>query len=280
MRIAHTPEDLGPPPDGASVLVPTMGALHEGHAALMRLARENAGEGGRVVVSIFVNPTQFNDSTDFDQYPRTLAADCAICERLGVDVVFAPPPEVMYPPGEDVPVGDLPGVATEPGLEDAFRPGHFAGVCQVVRRLFALVRPAAAVFGEKDWQQLQAIRAMTEAERLGVEIIPAPTLREPDGLAMSSRNRLLSPAAREQAAAISHALRAADGAPSPVAAEVQMLGVLARAGIEPEYAEVRDAATLGPVREGEPARALIAARVGGVRLIDNAAWTPDCGAGF
>lgn len=272
MHIARSREELRATPDGRTVLVPTMGALHAGHAELIRLAREQAGEAGRVVVSIFVNPTQFNEATDFERYPRELEADCEKCRGLGVDVVFAPTPEVMYPPGEEVPAGDLPAVATEPGLEDAHRPGHFAGVCQVVRRLFVLVEPAAAVFGEKDWQQLQTIRAMTEADGLGVEIVAAPTIREPDGLAMSSRNLLLSPEARDAAGATPRALEAAGGAASPVAAGVVMMGVLARAGLEAEYAVVRDAATLGEFREGEPGRALIAVRVGDVRLIDNAPW--------
>lgn len=274
MLTARIRSELDAAGAAGSVLVPTMGALHEGHAALMRLAREHAGPTGRVSVSIFVNPTQFNEPADFDRYPRTLDADRALCERLGVDIIFAPPPEVMYPPREEVPVGDLPAVATEPGLEDAFRPGHFAGVCQVVRRLFALVRPAAAVFGEKDWQQLQVIRAMTEAEKLGVKIVPAPTIREPDGLAMSSRNTLLDAPARARASVISRALREAARAPDAAAAEQVMTQALADGGLSPEYAAVRDAASLGPVRPGRPARALIAARLGAVRLIDNAPW-PD-----
>lgn len=278
MQIARTIEEFAAATSPA-VLVPTMGALHAGHADLIRLARERAdrgdeaGEPGRVVVSIFVNLSQFNEATDFDRYPRDLETDCAFCRELGVDVVFAPSPEVVYPPEEEVPVGELPAVATEPGLEDTHRPGHFAGVCRVVRRLFVLVRPEAAVFGEKDWQQLRVIEAMSESEGLGVDVIPCPTAREPDGLAMSSRNTLLSPEARTSAAAIHEAIEAARECPSPVAAKVTMRGVLARAGLEVEYAAVRDAETLGPVQPDRPARALIAARVGGVRLIDNGPWT-------
>lgn len=276
MLVVRTHEELarfvGAEGERAGVLVPTMGALHEGHAALIRLARERAGNAGQVVVSIFVNPSQFNESADFERYPRDLDADCAVCEGLGVDMVFAPPVEVMYPPGEEVVVGELPAVATEPGLEDAYRPGHFPGVVQVVRRLFVLVRPEAAVFGEKDWQQLQVVRAMSEGEGLGVEIVAGPTVREEDGLAMSSRNRLLDVEARAAAVAIPRALEAAGECPSPTAAGVTMLGVLARAGIEVEYAVVRDAETLLQVEEGRPSRALIAARVGGVRLIDNGPW--------
>ncbi len=278
MQIARTLDELGLAAafsaegrKSGAVLVPTMGALHAGHADLIGLARER-GPGG-VVVSIFVNPSQFNEATDFDGYPRDLDADCDFCRELGVAVVFAPPPEAVYPPEEEVPVGELPAVATEPGLEDAHRPGHFAGVCRVVRRLFVLVQPESAVFGEKDWQQLRVIQAMTEAEELGVEIIPCPTAREPDGLAMSSRNTLLSPEAREAAVAIPRAIEAAGECPSTVAAEVTMLGVLARAGLEVEYAVIRDAETLGPAQPDRPARALIAARVGGVRLIDNGPWT-------
>ncbi|MCC7388555.1 MAG: pantoate--beta-alanine ligase [Phycisphaerales bacterium] len=276
MLIARTREDLQAAGATGSVLVPTMGALHAGHGALMRLAREHAGPAGRVSVSIFVNPTQFNEAADFDRYPRTLEADCRVCEHAGVDVVFAPSPGVMYPAGEDVPVGTLPAVATAPGLEDAFRPGHFAGVCQVVRRLFALVRPGAAVFGEKDWQQLQVIRAMTEGEGLGVRIVPAPTIREPDGLAMSSRNTLLDGPSRARAPVISRALSEAGRTPDPGAAERAMARILADGGLTPEYAVVRDGATLGAWVPGRQGRALIAARLGGVRLIDNAPWPgPD-----
>ena len=158
------------------------------------------------------------------------------------------------------------------GLCAPFRPGHFAGVCQVVRRLFVLVRPGAAVFGEKDWQQLQVIRAMTEGEGLGVRIIPAPTIREPDGLAMSSRNTRLDGASRARAPVISRALDEAGRTPDPGAAERAMAGVLADGGLTPEYTVVRDGATLGAWAPGRPGRALIAARLGGVRLIDNAPW--------
>ncbi len=276
MQIVSTIEELSQTDaqgaGGGEVLVPTMGAMHPGHADLIRLARERAGASGKVVVSIFVNPSQFNESTDFEHYPRDLDADCDFCQRLGVDIVFAPPPDVVYPPDEEVPVGELPAVATEPGLEDAYRPGHFAGVCRVVRRLFLLIKPEAAVFGEKDWQQLRVVGAMTDAEGLGVEIVPCPTAREPDGLAMSSRNRLLNTEARAAAAAIPQALEAANACPTAVAAQVAMLGVLARAGIEAEYAAIRDAETLDEVQPDAPCRALIAARVGGVRLIDNGPW--------
>ncbi len=266
------------------MLVPTMGALHEGHASLIRLgvglARARGLPGG-CVVSIFVNPTQFNDRADFTRYPRTLDDDAALCDRAGAAAVFAPTEARVYPDAAAAPVPPLPPVATEPGLEDAHRPGHFAGVCQVVHRLFALVRPALAVFGEKDWQQLQVVRAMVaHAARHdpkdpagSVEIVPAPTVREAGGLAMSSRNRFLSDDQRTRGLAISRALAAAGGSRTPAEAERAARDVLARARIEADYAVVRDAETLsGPPRDRRPGRCLIAVRVGSVRLIDNMAW--------
>lgn len=267
---------------GAGVFVPTMGALHEGHAVLIergvREARERGFSG--CVVSIFVNPTQFNEKSDFERYPRTLAADLAVCEKAGAAAVYVPRVEDVYPTGlgAGVRVPALPSVAVRPGLEDAHRPGHFAGVCQVVARLFEIVHPAAAVFGEKDWQQLAVVRAMVEREDLEVEVIGAPTVRECDGLAMSSRNRFLSAEDRVRAIAISRALHAGGSAASPDDAEAVMRRVLGEAGIEPEYAVVREASTLERPPGGRPMvgvewRALIAARVGSVRLIDNCAWS-------
>lgn len=276
MNTAVTAEALEAPARAGCVLVPTMGALHEGHAALIRagagLARRRGLAGG-CVVSIFVNPTQFNEAADFQRYPRTLEADESMCRTAGASVVFAPGVEVIYPPGHAVEVPPLPAVATEPKLEDAARPGHFAGVCQVVLRLFRLVRPAVAVFGEKDWQQFQVVRAMEAQQRLGIEIIGAETIREPDGLAMSSRNRFLTAEDRQRGLTLSRALREAGRARTPGEAEDTMRRLLAEQGIAPDYAVVRNGATLGPVREGAgPARALIAARVGSVRLIDNMPW--------
>ncbi len=258
------------------VLVPTMGALHEGHAALIRQARaiaDRRGAGCRVVVTIFVNPTQFNEPSDFEKYPRTLEADLAVCESAGADAVFTPGPGVVYPPGEQVAVPDLPAVADGPGLEDAFRPGHFAGVCQVVSRLFDLTRPAVGVFGEKDWQQLQVIRAMTLAQGRSLEIVPGTTVREPDGLAMSSRNRRLGPDARQQAVGIILAIRAAQAQSTTQDAEAALRLALSEGGIDPEYAVVRDAQTLtAPCVRGGGCRVLVAAWVSGVRLIDNDVW--------
>lgn len=265
-----------------SVFVPTMGALHEGHAALIRSAAAIAKPLGLPVsVSIFVNPTQFNDPSDFARYPKTLDADIAICEAAGAHIIFAPDLNVMYPGGinlatgktwpGDIAVPPLPFVATQPGLEDGFRPGHFAGVCQVVNRLFKLVRPAHAVFGEKDWQQLQVLTAMTHELGLPIKIHGHPTIREPDGLALSSRNRFLSPIDRQAARSLSAALSAACKEPTLAAAEAAMKSILLSAGAAPDYAVVRNAPTLREDPSG-PQRALIAARVGPVRLIDNCAW--------
>lgn len=259
---------------GDRVLVPTMGALHAGHAALIRRgAAEAERRRGECVVTIFVNPSQFNDPGDFARYPRTLEADLDLCRAAGADVVVAPDVETVYPPGEAVPTPPVPRVGREPGLEDRHRPGHFAGVCRVVLRLFRLVRPAAAVFGEKDWQQLQVVRALVEQEGAGVEILAHETIREPDGLAMSSRNRFLSDPDRAAARALSAALQAAACDPDPARAERAMLGCLDAPGVRTEYAVVRDAETLvGHPLPGRSGRALVAATVGKVRLIDNRTW--------
>lgn len=249
------------------VLVPTMGALHAGHASLVATARA-ARPGAAVVVTVFVNPTQFNEAADYQRYPKTLDADVALCEAAGAACVFAPGVGDVYPAGAAAGVPRLPKVATEPGLEDAHRPGHFAGVCQVVKRLFEMTKPVAAVFGEKDWQQLQVVREMTTELGLGIEIVPSPTVRDADGMAMSSRNRFLSDADRVRGLAVSRALRVCQGAGTPDAAERVMARELA--GVDVEYAVVRAAETL--LRGQGPQRAIVAARVGTVRLIDNAAW--------
>lgn len=263
------------------IFVPTMGALHEGHASLIRQARSLAdaarGARPRVMVSIFVNPTQFNDPADLSRYPRTFDSDLTLCAQSGADMIFAPSVQTMYPPSDMPPVPTLPMAATEPGLEDALRPGHFAGVCQVVLRLFRLVRPSACILGEKDWQQLAVLSAMTKEQGLNIAIVPGPTIREADGLAMSSRNRFIPPADRPRAAKISAALRAAGTVGSPAAAELAMRRVLAEAGLEVQYAVVRQAATLTAMpidwrERNVKGRALIAAVLGPVRLIDNAPW--------
>lgn len=250
------------------VLVPTMGALHAGHAALIAIGAALVRARGLAgcAVTIFVNPTQFNEPADFERYPRTLGADVRLCRDAGAACVFVPSVETVYPTGARTEV-QLPEVATRPGLEDAFRPGHFAGVCRVVSRLFELTRPTAAVFGAKDWQQLQVVRAMGH----GVEIVPGATVREADGLAMSSRNRFLRGDERGRAVAVWRALTQANAQRTAPDAEAAMMAALQQAGLEVEYAAVRDAETLGPVG-AQPARALIAARLGSVRLIDNAPW--------
>ena len=248
------------------VLVPTMGALHEGHRTLVRAARQL---GGSVVVSVFVNPTQFGPGEDFDRYPRTWEADLAALAEEGADLVFHPPVEEVYPPGSV-------GVTVAPGplgdvLEGAVRPGHFAGVLTVVAKLFGLVRPDVAVFGEKDYQQLTLIRAMARELALGVEVVGAPTVREDDGMALSSRNRYLSAGQRHAAAALSGALRAgaAAGVHGPDAVLAAARQVLAGApALVPDYLELTGP-QLDPAPTAGPARLLVAARAGSTRLIDN-----------
>jgi pantoate--beta-alanine ligase len=251
---------------GPVALVPTMGALHEGHRTLVRAARER---GGSVVVSVFVNPTQFGPGEDFDRYPRTWDADLAALAGEGADVVFHPRVEEVYPAG-------ALGVTVQPGplgsvLEGAVRPGHFAGVLTVVAKLFGLVRPDRAFFGEKDYQQLTLIRAMARELALGVDVVGVPTVREDDGLALSSRNRYLTPEQRAAAAALYRALRAgADAGPSgPQAVLAAARQVLATAPeLVPDYLELTDP-DLGPTSSAGPARLLLAARAGSTRLLDN-----------
>jgi pantoate--beta-alanine ligase len=253
---------------GPVVLVPTMGALHEGHRALVRAAR---ALGGSVVVSVFVNPTQFGPGEDFDRYPRTWDADLAALAAEGAHLVFHPPVDEVYPRGSV-------GVTVQPGplgdvLEGAVRPGHFAGVLTVVAKLFGLVRPDVAVFGEKDYQQLTLIRAMARELALGVEVVGVPTVREDDGMALSSRNRYLSAEQRAAAAAISAALRAgaAAGPDGPDAVLAAARAVLATAPeLVPDYLQLTDP-NLGPAPVSGPARLLVAARTGSTRLIDNCA---------
>ena len=268
-------------------LVPTMGALHEGHASLMRFAREAVG-GGPLVASVFVNPTQFAPHEDLDRYPRTLEADVALCEAAGVDVVFAPSVDEVYPGGATA--GSSAGVTVEPGplgtiLEGATRPGHFRGVLTVVAKLLGLVRPDVAVFGQKDYQQLALIRLMAADLCLGVEVIGAETVREPDGLAMSSRNRYLDATQRQQAVALSRALRAAQAAAAAGtdAARLAALDALAaEPGVDVDYLAVLspDLTELpAVVPPGTPARVLVAARVGTTRLIDNLPLELGAGAG-
>jgi pantoate--beta-alanine ligase len=263
-RVVATVEELKASLAGASgrvAVVMTMGALHEGHAALMRAARKEADV---VVATIFVNPLQFGPNEDLARYPRTLEADLEVCAAEGVDVVFTPSPQVVYPDGQ-------PSVTVNPGplgseLEGAVRPGHFAGVLTVVLKLLHLVGPQVAFFGEKDYQQLTLIRRMVRDLSLDVEIVGVPTVREADGLALSSRNRYLSATERHAALGLSRALSA--GAGEHTAGEVLAAARRELAGMDIDYLELRDP-SLGPPPPSGPARLLVAARVGSTRLIDN-----------
>jgi pantoate--beta-alanine ligase len=251
--------------------VPTMGYLHEGHLALLRECQRRADV---VVMTLFVNPTQFGPHEDLDRYPRDFEGDCEKAAAAGAAVVFCPKAEEMYPPGYQtyVTVDEL-----SRDLEGAFRPTHFRGVATVVTKLFHAVEPAVAVFGEKDYQQLKVIERMTRDLDWGIEIVGHPTVREPDGLAMSSRNVYLSSQERAQALSISQSLFAAQRAVEAGERDPLVLAAGARnhnmaAGGIIDYLEVRDADTLQTVLTlSRPARMLVAARVGKTRLIDNIA---------
>ena len=266
--VVRTAAELRAATSGTVALVPTMGALHDGHQSLMEHARPLAET---LVVSIFVNPTQFAPGEDLDAYPRTFDADLERCDAAGVDVVFAPTVDEMYPHGLDGTIMVDPGPLASI-LEGAERPTHFRGVLTVVAKLFGLVRPDVAVFGEKDYQQLTLIRLMAQELCLGVAVVGCPTVREADGLAMSSRNRYLTASERERAAAISAALRAGvDAGPDGPEAVLHAAGkVLADAGIDPDYL-VLTSPDLGPAEAGRESRLLVAARVGRPRLLDNCA---------
>jgi pantoate--beta-alanine ligase len=253
---------------GPVAAVLTMGALHDGHAALMRAARARAQT---VAVTVFVNPLQFSDPADLARYPRQLDADLRVCEREGVDLVFAPDEREVYPGGAPQIRVTAPTLGSV--LEGAHRPGHFDGVLTVVVKLLQQLRPDVALFGEKDAQQLALIRRLVRELDLPVRIVGVPTVREPDGLARSSRNALLSPVERARAAALSRALaagaaRAADG---PEAVRRAAADVLERApGVAVDYLALTDP-ELGELPPGYagPALLLLAARVGATRLIDN-----------
>jgi pantoate--beta-alanine ligase len=250
------------------MLVPTMGALHDGHLALVRAAKRVPGSV--VAVSIFVNPLQFGAGEDLDAYPRTLDDDVALLRGEGVEIVFAPTAAAMYPDGLRTAVHPGP-LAAE--LEGGSRPTHFAGVLTVVCKLRQIVRPDRIFFGEKDYQQLVLIRQMVTDLNLDVEVIGVPTVREGDGLAMSSRNRYLDPAQRELASTLSAALLAgAHAAPAgaPAALDAARAVLAAVPEIEVDYLELRDA-DLGPLRDDRPGRLLVAARLGSTRLLDNIA---------
>jgi len=256
-------------------LVPTMGALHEGHATLIRAAVAGQEPSGSTVVSIFVNPLQFSPDEDLDRYPRTLEADLALCAAEGVDVVFAPEVAEMYDPSRQVGVtsGRMGTV-----LEGASRPGHFDGVLTVVTKLFTLVRPERAFFGLKDIQQFALVNRLVTDLDLGVEIVGVPTVRDHDGLALSSRNTYLSSEERELALTLSRALRAGQAvrasSPSQVIAAVREVLAEAATGrpdFVVDYAELVDFTTFGPVTDDFTGQAVVAlaVRVGTTRLIDN-----------
>ena len=251
---------------GTVAVVMTMGALHEGHRQLIRDAR---GRADHLIVTVFVNPLQFGPNEDFDRYPRTLDADLAICAEEGVDAVFAPSREDMYPDGQ-------PRVTVDPGpvgsiLEGEFRPGFFTGVLTVVAKLLHVTRPDVTCFGEKDWQQLSLVRAMVTDLSFPVEVVGVPTVREEDGLAKSSRNVYLSPEERAAAPGIHAAMaKGAELAAQGAAAE-QVRGFVIEQlppGIDLDYVEVT-APDLGPAPSHGPARLLFAGRLGTTRLIDN-----------
>lgn len=251
--------------------VPTMGCLHAGHLSLVEKARSLADH---VVVSIFVNPLQFNDPDDFLKYPNTLSEDIAQLEGRSVDLIFVPERSAFYPEGEgeveQVELGEITGL-----LEGAKRPGHFAGVATVVKRLFELVSPNIAIFGEKDFQQLLVIKQLVDTFSLDIEIIGMPTLRESDGLAMSSRNLRLSASEREQAPAIYQNLQVIKKALNAGKVDYSVLEQaacddLVKSGFIPDYVAIREAVTLlAPQNHCNSMVILIAAKLGEIRLIDN-----------
>lgn len=251
-------------------LVPTMGALHAGHLSLIAIAKKQAPS---VAVSIFVNPTQFGPREDFTKYPRPVEQDLAKCEQAGVDWVFLPEASEMYKPGLAEVMLDMPQLAGV--LEGAKRPGHFRGVCQVVAKLFNIIHPDVAVFGQKDYQQLRIITAMVEALDWPVQIVSGPTVREPDGLAMSSRNQYLSETERQKALSISRALFLAKGEFTQGVRQANRLvtsmqHVLLEQHLLIDYIAAVDPITLKPVDTvNGPTVLAVAARVGNTRLIDN-----------
>ncbi|AUG77992.1 pantothenate synthetase [Kitasatospora sp. MMS16-BH015] len=275
--LTHTIADFEPafwpdeqPVDNAVVM--TMGALHEGHAALIRAARKQVGKDGRVAVTVFVNPLQFDDAADLERYPKTLAADVRVAEENGADVVFAPLPEEMYPNG--TPVVRLSAGPMGERFEGAARPGHFDGMLTVVAKLLHITDPDFAFFGEKDAQQLALIQRMVADLDFDVEIVGVPTVREEDGLALSSRNRFLSEAERTQALALSRALFAGRDAAAkgPQAVREAAAAVLDGAqGLSLDYLALidPDAFTEAPDDFQGEAVLAVAAKVGATRLIDN-----------
>jgi pantoate--beta-alanine ligase len=257
--------------------VPTMGALHVGHLTLAREARRRVGERGLVAVSIFVNPTQFGPNEDLAKYPRELEADVQRCADAGVDVVFAPDAAAMYPEGERTRV-HVHGLSTP--LCGEFRPGHFEGVATIVTKLFALAGRSVAVFGRKDYQQWRVLARLAEDLMLPVEVVGVATVREPDGLALSSRNRYLSVEERAKAASIPRALGEAvraweAGERDALALRARCEAALRLIATSVDYVDVRDPDSLAPWTAGDRALLAIAIRVGSTRLIDNVVLGED-----
>lgn len=276
LRVIHTIDELraalAPARRAGTMigLVPTMGALHAGHARLIETARR---ECGVVVVSIFVNPIQFDEKDDYARYPRTLDTDARLCESLGADLVFAPEAGEMYP---EPPCTVVEVRRVSAHLCGRFRPGHFQGVATVVLKLFHIVQPDSAYFGEKDAQQLAVIRRMVRDLNLPLTVVGVPTVREPDGLALSSRNQRLSAQERQVALSLSRALRLAqrrirEGATAAEAVKGEALAMLAeQPDLRVEYLEIVDPDEMQPVDEVRgPVRIAAAIRVGSTRLIDN-----------
>lgn len=270
MQIVRTTAELrkhlGSHPGARIGFVPTMGALHDGHLSLVRAARDRCDV---VVLSIFVNPLQFGPREDFAAYPRDESRDLELGEREGADVVFLPSVEEIYPPGRStvISVGPLGAL-----LEGADRPGHFDGVATVVATLFNVVRPHVAFFGQKDAQQVAVIKQLIRDLAFGIELVVCPIVREPDGLAMSSRNAYLSPAERAKAVALHRALSVGAEAltyEGPEGAEKRMWELLLGEGVQPSYTRVVDPDSFGPPQDGRDVLLVIAAKVGTTRLIDN-----------
>ena len=258
-----------------SSFVPTLGALHDGHRSLLSAAR--ASSAGSVVGSIFVNPLQFGPSEDFDAYPRSEEADLEMFRAQGVDIAFIPSVDEMYPPGRTttVSVGPLGEI-----LEGAHRPGHFDGVATVCAKFFNLVRPQRAFFGQKDAQQVAVIKRMVADLNFDIEVVVCPTVRDGDGLALSSRNAYLSGEERDRATTLYRALVAGrsilNAGGDPTAARAEMESMLSEApGLELDYAVVCDPDTFGSPEPERPVLLAVAARVGRARLIDNVMWEPD-----
>jgi pantoate--beta-alanine ligase len=266
---------------GRLALVPTMGALHQGHVSLIEIARKHAEH---VAVSIFVNPTQFGPREDFQKYPRPIESDLEKCAAAGVDFVFNPSESDMYPPGGMEIHLDIPALSGI--LEGRVRPNHFKGVCQVVAKLFNVITPDVACFGQKDFQQLRILTVMTEALNWPIQIVPCPTIREPDGLAMSSRNQYLSTAERQRALLLSRALffarsdfqsgvRQTNRLITAIQNMILEGGAPGRIPITIDYIAAVDAMTLKNVEAiTAPTVLAVAARVGATRLIDNVILTP------